>query len=128
MGQCSGISRLADAVPEMALAAALEDPRFPSGDAVSRPFDLEISVLTPLRRIRAAPDFRVRKHGAMLKLGLTGGLLLPQVARPAWSSAEFLEALSRKAGLPPHAYLEPAARISVFEAQILNRSNLNITK
>lgn len=122
MGQCSGREPLADAVPEMALAAALEDPRFHPGDAVARQYQMEISVLTPLRRIRAAADFEIGRHGALLKLGFAAGLLLPQVARPGWSSADFLYALSRKAGLPAQAYQDPLARLSVFEAQILNRT------
>jgi len=124
MGQCLGREPLADAVPEMALAAALEDPRFHAGDALARAFQVEISVLTPLRRIRAAADFQIGLHGGLLRLGLMGGLLLPQVARQGWSSADFLNALSRKAGLPALAYQDPAARLSVFEAQILNRTKL----
>lgn len=122
MGQCLGCEPLADAVPEMALAAALEDPRFNPGEAVARKFQIEISVLTPLRRIRAAAGFELGRHGALLRLGPMAGLLLPQVARPGWSSADFLDALNRKAGLPAQAHQDPAARLSVFEAQILNRT------
>ncbi|HEY1241628.1 MAG TPA: AmmeMemoRadiSam system protein B [Bryobacteraceae bacterium] len=124
MGQSSGREPLADAVPEMALAAALDDPRFHPGDAVARTFRVEISALTPLRRIRAAADFQIGRHGGFLRLGSMAGLLLPQVARQGWSSADFLDALSRKAGLPAQAYQDPAARLSVFEAQILNRTKL----
>lgn len=121
MGQCEGQSVLADAVPEMALAAALDDPRFPSGDAVAGPLTVEVSVLTPMRRIRGSAGFQVGRHGGLLQIGFMSGLLLPQVARPGWSSADFLEALSQKSGLPAQAYRDAAARLHVFEAQVLSR-------
>ncbi len=122
MGQCEPRSPLAEAVPDLALVAALEDPRFPSGEAVAGRFDVEISILTPLRRIGNAEGFQIGRHGALLRLGPLGGLLLPQVARPGWAKADFLEALSRKSRLPSHAHQDPAAKLSIFEAQVLRRS------
>lgn len=122
MGHCPGRSFLADAVPELALAAALEDPRFRPGDAIAGAFDVEVSVLTPLRRILREGDFQVGRHGGLLRLGLMGGLLLPQVARHDWTAETFLEALSRKNGLPLRAHQDPAARIYVFEVQAFRRN------
>jgi len=119
LGHCTGRVSLAEAVPDLALAAALDDPRFSPGDAVAGPFEVEISVLTPLRRVRSSADFQLGRHGGLLQLGLSSGLLLPQVApRRGWSTETFLEALSQKAGLPAHAYRDPAARLFVFEAQV----------
>jgi uncharacterized protein (TIGR00296 family) len=121
MGHCDGRSALAEAVPDLALVAALEDPRFRPGDAIAGPFEVEVSVLTPLRRVRGPEDFQIGRHGGLLTLGLKGGLLLPKVARPDWSAIDFLEALSRKSGLPAHGYQDPAAKLSVFEAQVFRR-------
>jgi len=122
MGHCPGYSALSEAVPELALAAALEDPRFRPGDAVAGPFAIEISVLTPLRRIRTVADFRIGLHGGLLRLGAMSGLLLPQVApRRGWTAETFCEALSQKSGLASHAYQDPAARLYVFEAQTFGR-------
>lgn len=124
MGQCPGRDRLRESVPEMALAAALEDPRFPSGAAVAGPFDIEISVLTPLRRIIHPEDFQVGRHGGLLRLHHRTGLLLPQVApRHGWTTADFLAALAHKSGLPPQAYEDPQARLYIFEAQVFSRTN-----
>jgi MEMO1 family protein len=117
MGHADARAPIADTVGELALAAALEDPRFRPGDAIAGPFEVEVSVLTPLRRIGGAASFRIGRHGGLLRLGLTSGLLLPQVARPGWSSTDFLEALGRKSGLPVHAYQDPAVKLYVFEAQ-----------
>lgn len=122
MGHCPGRSLLTEAVPEMALTAALEDPRFPPGDAIAGSYEVEISVLTPLRRVRAAADFQIGRHGGLLKLGMMGGLLLPQVApRHGWTAETFCEALSRKSGLPAQAYQDTSARLYVFEAQVIRR-------
>jgi MEMO1 family protein len=123
MGQCPGREILRDSLPEMALAAALEDPRFPPGAAVSGPFDVEVSVLTPLRRLIQPEDFQVGRHGGMLRLHARTGLLLPQVApRHRWTAADFLEALAQKSGLPPQACKNPDARLYVFEAQVFSRA------
>lgn len=122
MGHCPGRIPLIEAVPDLAFAAALEDPRFRPGDAIAGAFDLEISVLTPLRRIRSADDFQVGRHGGFLRLGMMAGLLLPQVApRHGWTAKTFCEALSQKAGLPAQAYQDPEARLYVFEAQSFRR-------
>jgi hypothetical protein len=121
MGHCEARSALAEAVPDLALVAALEDPRFRPGDAVAGPFDVEISILTPMRRIRDVQSFQIGRHGGLLRQGPMRGVLLPQVARPEWTEADFLHALTRKSGLPAHAYLDPSATLSVFEAQVLRR-------
>jgi len=122
MGHCIGQEPLADAVPELALAAALEDPRFPRGEALAGPFQVEISVLTPLRRIVRVSDFQVGRHGGLLRLRSAMGLLLPQVApRQGWDAERFLEGLSVKSGLERHAYRARDARLYVFEAQVFTR-------
>lgn len=119
VGCSTSHSPLAGAVPEFALAAALEDPRFRPGAAVEGPVDIEISVLTPLRRVRNAGSFQIGRHGAVLTLGGRSGLLLPQVATGrGWNAAQFLAALARKSGVDPE---DPRARMYVFEAQVFAR-------
>jgi AmmeMemoRadiSam system protein B/AmmeMemoRadiSam system protein A len=110
---------LAEAVPRLTLAAMLDDPRFAPCAGVPDGLDIEISVLTPTKRIRDWRSFRVGLHGACLEFGDHLGLLLPQVASNGiFTEAGFLEALSRKAGLGPDAYRDPQARLSVFQAQV----------
>ena len=122
LGQCPGREPLARAVPELALAAALDDPRFPPAAEEEGEIAVEISVLTPLRPIGGAEEFVVGRHGGLLERGSHRGLLLPQVADARdWTAEDFLSCLSRKSGLGPQAWREPRARISVFEAQIISR-------
>jgi hypothetical protein len=122
LGNCQGRKPLAEEVADLALAAALEDPRFRPAAEVSGPIDSEVSVLTPFRRIRRVEQFRLGVHGAYLKLGGRAGLLLPQVAlNHEWTTESFWQAVARKSMLGPRAWRDPQARLSVFEAQVFSR-------
>jgi len=126
LGNCQGRKPLAEEAADLALAAALEDPRFRPAAEVPGPIDVEVSVLTPFRRIRRIEQFRLGVHGAYLKLGGHSGLLLPQVAlNHAWTSESFWQALARKSMLGPRAWRDPKARLAVFEAQVFSRPGLS---
>jgi len=121
IGMVTAETPLAEAVPTLTLEAALDDPRFPRRPSVPDGLNIEISVLTPMKRIRDWRSFQIGRHGAYLDCGARSGLLLPQVAaHGAFTQTSFLEALSRKAGLAPGAYRDPQARLSVFQAQIFD--------
>jgi len=123
IGNCSAREKLAVEAGEMALAAALDDPRFRPAAGIAVPIDIEISVLTPFRRIRGIEQFSVGRHGGVLKLDGHSGLLLPQMAEErGWTAEKFLEALARKSLLGPRAWRDPKARLSVFEAQVFSRT------
>lgn len=117
---------LAGVVAEVAVKAALDDPRFPplalhELDLVN----LEISVLSPLHRIYNKDDIRVGTHGLMLELGFSKGVLLPQVAAEyGWDAEEFLEAVCRKSGLHTLAWSDPDAKISVFNAEVIDEKEI----
>jgi AmmeMemoRadiSam system protein A len=121
IGMMAGGMPLEEAVPHLTLEAALDDPRFPRRAGIPDGLSIEISVLTPMKRIRDWRSFRIGHHGARLDSGPHSALLLPQVAdHGAYTATSFLEALSRKAGLPPGAYRDPQARLSVFLAQVFD--------
>jgi AmmeMemoRadiSam system protein B/AmmeMemoRadiSam system protein A len=79
-------------VRAMAMEAATLDPRF---DPV-KPSDLdhiniEISVLTPMKRIKSMDEIVLGRHGIYIKKGNRGGTFLPQVATDThWTKEEFL--------------------------------------
>lgn len=106
-------------VREMALAAAFDDPRFAALEANELDsLEIEISVLSALRRTNAesvVPGL----HGVSLSLREMKGVFLPQVAREAgWDRDTLLAQTCLKAGLPPEAWREPDAEISVFTAEV----------
>jgi AmmeMemoRadiSam system protein A len=122
VGNCAGHSPLGEEIGDLTLAAALDDPRFRPAAAQKGPIDIELSVLTPFRRIRDRADFQIGRHGAMLRLANRSGLLLPQVATERqWTAEDFWRALARKSMLGPHAWCDPRARLEIFEAQIFGR-------
>ena len=79
-------------VQQMAIAAATRDHRFNSVEPNElSQLKIEISVLTPLKRIKSADEFILGKHGIYIKKGNSSGTFLPQVAdQTGWSKEEFL--------------------------------------
>ena len=93
---------LCEVVAEMARAAAFEDPRFMPVTADELPdIDIEISVLTPMRRIKSLDEFELHRHGIYIRKGFRSGTFLPQVADEVnWTKEEFVGHCSQdKAGL-----------------------------
>ena len=104
-------------VAEMARAAAFEDPRFPRLRADELPdVDIEISVLTPMRRIHSLDEFELHRHGLYIRKGRRSGTFLPQVADEVnWTKEEFAGHCSRdKAGLGWDGWRD--AELYVYEA------------
>jgi hypothetical protein len=86
----------------MARAAAFEDPRFNSvRQSELDELDIEISVLTPMRRIKSLDEFVLGKHGIYIRKGWRSGTYLPQVADEVnWTKEEFVSHCSaEKAGI-----------------------------
>lgn len=120
VGRRAAIESLARTVPEMTLAAALDDTRFEPVGRDETGIEIEISVLSPFKRIPDTSAFRINEHGAFLRAGMYQGLLLPQVATERnWTPHEFFEALARKAGTSSQVYRDPGTRLYVFRAQII---------
>ncbi len=112
---------LAEVIAEVAVKAATEDPRFPPLDQseLARA-TLEVSVLSPLVRVRDITEIIVGTHGLLIELGRARGLLLPQVATEyGWGRETFLAHTSRKAGLPADAWKDPGAIIYSFTAEVI---------
>jgi len=111
---------LNETVEEMSEAAAFHDPRFrPVTQDELRVLQIEISVLTPFKKITNTNEIRVGVHGLYVRKGGQSGLLLPQVATEfGWDRDTFLENLCRKASLPKDAWKDKDTDIFVFSADI----------
>ena len=107
-----------------AAVSVLGDPRF---DDLRVTIDdlclieLELTVLSPLRDAAHVLDFDPQLHGIYLTLAGRSGCFLPQVARETgWGREQLLDRLCvEKLGLPSRAWRHPAARLQVFDAEII---------
>ncbi len=117
---CIGTTEARDplhlAVARLAVAAAVEDNRFPPLTTAEAPRTrIEISVLSPMRRVESAAEIRVRDHGVVVRKGWHSGLFLPQVWEHFSTREEFLDELCRqKAHLEPGAWKDPATELYIF--------------
>lgn len=126
IGRFTSTGPITETVQEMAEAAAFEDPRFPPLDRRElADIDLEISVLTPMRRVGHVDEIEVGRHGIYIIRGVHRGVLLPQVATEhQWDRETFLDNTCLKAGLPQDAWRDGKTEIYVFSAEVFGEKNL----
>ena len=114
------------AIDLAAVAAALEDPRFrPVAPDEIDALTVEVSLLTRPELVPGTTaDERKRgvvvgRHGLIVSVPGTSGLLLPQVAvEEGFDATSFLCATCEKAGLAPDAWKRPATRVERFGASV----------
>ena len=108
-------------VQKMAISSAFTDSRFKKL-AVDELDDikLEISVLSPLKKVETIDDIVIGKHGIYIKQGFNKGTLLPQVAtNNNWSVEEFLGYCSKnKAGIGWDGW--KTAEIYIYTAEVFS--------
>jgi AmmeMemoRadiSam system protein B/AmmeMemoRadiSam system protein A len=120
IGYVEAVKPTYEAVREMAVAAATEDPRFPPvrPDELAG-IDIEVTVLSPLRMVSSPDSVFVGRHGLVIRSGSRSGLLLPQVpVEQGWTRQQFLEHTCLKAGLARNAYKDPGTKLFVFTGQV----------
>lgn len=126
IGRIEPKGSLFQAVAEMARASAFQDPRFPPLTLPELPKTaIEISLLSPLERLRDVHTLEVGRHGLVVQRGSLSGLLLPQVATDnRWSREEFLRQVCYKAGLPGEAWREEGTELFSFTAEVFSEENV----
>ena len=125
--------KLSHAIIEGAIAAATEDPRFPSvktnelNDIV-----FEVTVLTPPVEIDVSDPteylekIKVGRDGLIIKHSFSSGLLLPQVpVEYGWNVEEFLQHTCEKAGLSRDTWKNESVKIEKFEGIIFKEETPN---
>lgn len=93
---------LVNTVREMAVSAATHDTRFaPVTGKELDELEIEISVLSPLKKIDHISEIELGKHGIYIRRGLSSGVFLPQVAvDTGWNLEQYLGHCARdKAGI-----------------------------
>jgi len=123
IGSLTAAQALYLTVRDMAIEAAVDDPRFPalSLEELSE-IDIEISALSPLEKVDSADKIELGKHGVVVRKGYHSGVFLPQVAtETGWSKEDFLNHLcEQKAGLAPSAWKDKDTELYIFGAEVFS--------
>lgn len=124
VGFIEAVEPLFKAVIANTLNAARRDPRFPpvAPDEVPE-MDIEVSVMSPLRKIGSVEEIEVGRDGLVVSAPGARGLLLPQVATEYnWDRMTFLEHTCQKAGLAPDAWRDSEVQVEIFSADVFGEN------
>jgi len=119
IGTTEAVAPIGEAVAQMARAAAFRDHRFgPLSSEELGNVRIEISALSPLRRVTSAAEIEPGAHGVSVVRGNRSGLFLPQVWEHFDRKEDFLgELCSQKAGLSADAWKDPSTELYVFTVE-----------
>jgi uncharacterized protein (TIGR00296 family) len=128
IGYPEPIEPLVNAVIDVAISAAVNDPRFsPVTVDELDDLELEVSVLTKpvLIEVKKPEEYineiKIGDDGLIIERGPYKGLLLPQVAVEwGWNVEEFLYNTCVKAGLTADCWIYPDVKIYKFGSQIFH--------
>lgn len=130
IGALEAYQPLVEDVREHAIAAAMEDPRFPSVTAgeLSR-IKIEVSRLTaPQELTYSDSDDLLKKlqphvHGVILRHGLRKATFLPQVWEKIPNPKDFLDQLCYKMGARPNLWREGKLQVQVYQVEEFHELN-----
>ena len=126
IGMIEAREALVAGVVHMALAAGLEDPRFPEVRASELDhIAFEVTAMT-VPKLLATKDpeaikkaIKIGRDGLIMHRGMSRGLLLPQVpVEYDWDVETFLSHTCRKAWLPEDAWKQKDTKIFTFAGEI----------
>jgi len=125
IGQFTSDMPLTELIVQMAMASATTDPRFfdnPITPDELQQLNIEISVLSPLKKTDDPLSLRLGVDGVYIKKGSASGCFLPQVAtETGWSKDEFLSyCCSHKAGLAPDTWKDSKTDVFLFTAEVFD--------
>jgi hypothetical protein len=125
IGRFTSSASLHSTIREMARSAAFSDPRFPSLTRREAPMvEIEVSVLSPLKRIGSVDEFKLGRDGIYMVKGSRHGTFLPQVAEETgWDTEEFLGHCARdKAGIGYYGWKD--ADLYTYQTEVVKESEL----
>jgi len=122
LGVLKGKGPLYKEVQKMVIQSAVGDPRFPPVSLNElKKIKIEISVLSPLKRVKNPDEIKIGVHGVMIEKGFHRGVFLPQVAlETGWDKETFMGQLCvQKAGLPWDSWKKGDVNLYIFTTQVL---------
>jgi MEMO1 family protein len=126
IGRFTSDEPLYKVIREMAIASATQDTRFdPVAENEIVRLEIEISVLSPMKKINSIDEIVLGKHGIYIVKGMSAGTFLPQVAtETGWNKEEFLGHCARdKAGIGWNGWKD--AEIYIYSAEVFSEKEVN---
>lgn len=124
IGRFNSSESLYKLIQQMTISSSTSDYRFPrvSSSEVDK-IEIEISVLSPMKKISSIDEIELGKHGIYMKKGEASGTFLPKVAvSTEWTLEEFLGHCAKdKAGIGWNGWKD--AEIFVYEALDFSESD-----
>ncbi len=124
IGTLEAYQPLAEDVQEHAVAAAMQDPRFPIVQPQEcRMIDIEVSILTPKVPLQYSGSqdlidkIRPGIDGVVLQNGFRKATFLPQVWEKLPDPAEFLSHLCMKMGAPSGLWRKKHLQVFLYQVQ-----------
>ena len=107
---------LYEAVIRMSISAAFHDSRFFPLTLEELPkTKVEISVLSPMEKVKNPDEIIQNKHGALVQKNGRSGLFLPQVWEHFDSKEDFMNELcTQKAGISQNCWKDGSAELFIF--------------
>ena len=125
IGRFTSPSTLHATIWEMARSAAFSDPRFsPLSKKEAPEVEIEVSVLSPLKKISSVEEFKLGRDGIYMIKGSRHGTFLPQVAaETGWDTEAFLGHCARdKAGIGYYGWKD--AELYTYQTEVVKESEL----
>lgn len=130
IGYSEPYEKLIDALMDVSLAAAFDDPRFyPVSKSEMDEIEIEISVLTKPQEVLVEnyedylSKIEIGKDGLIIEKGYNKGLFLPQVPiEQNWDMDEYLTNICYKAGLHSDAWKDDDSKLYIFQAQVFSEN------
>lgn len=126
IGYPEPIEKAIQATIDVAIAAAVEDPRFPKLTLDEyKDLTFEVTVLTKPELLEVSKPseyldlIKIGRDGLIVQKGYNRGLLLPQVATENNMDVnEFLDHTCMKAGISADSWLDASSDVYTFQGQI----------
>lgn len=120
IGHHEADTQLYKLVPQMAIASATQDYRFPPlSEEEIKNIKIKLSVyLCEVHPIKSISEYKLGEDGIIMRKGRYASTFLPEVPKDeGWSVEETCANLCLKAGLPPDAWKE-GAEFYVYKTQV----------
>jgi AmmeMemoRadiSam system protein A len=130
IGHIQPREQLVKAVMDNAINSSMNDGRFRPVDADElEEIEIDISVLSPIKKISGVDKFIPGEHGIIIRLGGMSAVYLPQVAtEQGWDREDTLSHLCNKAGLPSYAWKDESMEFFVFTAEVFHEEKNLVMK